>query len=234
MNVVDNFDNPTALVKMFPKTYNRLASAHLGFGYRIISRSTPGGYISINCDFLYKKDSLVGYRLRPELPDKPKLRNKYLNWYAGKFEITENHKVKPYYHNRKSFEAPLDNYSGDKSTKVKVRAYMSPTSGLWYGGRGGWSMSLLPNRKHFLALEQSLTREIVMELMYSKNPATRLTAIEYYYKYPELFEESKEELDEWIEIIFKQVPRISTLRGCLGGQESARKLVEEYVKLSVN
>ena len=60
---------------------------------------------------------------------------------------------------------------------------MSPASGLYYGGRGGFSMNLLQNRELFMGLENKLTKELVIQLMYSINPASRLTAIEYYYKY---------------------------------------------------
>lgn len=229
--IVSNYNQPEELEKLFPKEYARYGSAYLGFGYKLLRKSLPGGYISVRAEFLYKKDSLIGYIIRPEMPTKKKLKKKYLKWYEGKFEVLNDLKLKPFYHNRSSFENPLEAFEGEKSLNSQIRFYMSPQSGLSYGGRGGFSMNLLQNRKNFIDIEGILEKETVLELMYSKNPATRLTAIEYYYKHPEMFINEQDEIDDWIQEVFRQVPVIDTLRGCFGRQEPSRNLVQEYSKI---
>ena len=227
-NVSELSDNPLELNQFFKKKDTTPRVEYLGFGYFKKSYGVSGGYIAISCDFYFKKDSIVSYVLKPRLPRKDRKKKKYLKWYNNKFEVTESQEIKPKFYNYNILKSPLEQYKGTKFSDEQIDLYMSPESGLAYGGRGGFGMSLLRNRELFMALENKLTKEIVIQLMYSKNPASRLTAIEYYYKYPDLFEKEKKELDNWVKIVFKNVPYIKTLRGCIGGMESSKKLTREY------
>ncbi|WP_282161003.1 hypothetical protein [Ulvibacterium marinum] len=231
--IISNYNQPKQLEKLFPKEYHRPGSAYLGFGYKLLRKSLPGGYISIRAEFLYKKDSLIGYIIRPEMPSEKRLKRKYLKWYDGKFDVLNDLRLKPYYYRRTSFENPLEAFEGEKSSNDQIRFYMSPESGLSYGGRGGFSMNLLQNRKHFMEIQNDLDKQTVIELMHSKNPASRLTAIEYYYKHPDMFMNEKDKIDIWIQKVYKQVPMIDTLRGCFGGQEPSKDLVAEYSKVKL-
>ncbi len=224
-------DKPNELNQFFAEKNKLPKQEYLGFRYLVKSYGIGAGYISISCDFYFQKDSLISYVLKPRLPKKEKKKKKYLEWYNNKFEVTDNLEIKPKYYNYDIFKKPLKEYEGTLILDNQINFYMSPESGLYYGGRGGFGMSLLQNRKLFIELEDKLTKEIVIQLMYSKNPASRLTAIEYYYKHPELFYKEKAELDNWTKIVFKHVPKIMTLNGCIGGMKSSKELVKIYSEI---
>jgi hypothetical protein len=173
----------------------------------------------------------VSFVLKPRLPKNESKKKKYLAWYNNKFDVTKDLELKPKYYNYVVFQSPLKEYKGTLFTDDQIGFYMSPESGLYYGGRGGFSMNLLQNRELFMGLENKLTKKLVIQLMYSKNPASRLTAIEYFYKHPEMFKKEKSELNNWIEIVFKQVPYIKTLNGCIGGMESSKELTKKYSEI---
>ena len=229
--ITDLSDRPIELTQFFTEKNESPEIEHLGFGYFKKTYGVGGGYITVGCDIYFHKDSLISYVLKPRLPRKKKKKKKYLEWYNNKFEVTENLELKPKYYNYDILKMPLKQFKRIPISDEQINFYMSPESGLYYGGRGGFGMSLLRNRELFIALEDKLTKEIVIQLMYSKNPASRLTAIEYYYKYPDLFGEEKKELDNWINIVFKNVPYIKTLRGCFGGMENSKKLAKEYSQI---
>jgi len=63
--------------------------------------------------------------------------------------------------------------------------------------------------------------------MYAINPASRLTAIEYYLKHKELFS-SQEEINKWIGMNFKEIPKINTMRGCFLVTEDPETLFPLY------
>lgn len=231
--IVELTDSPQKLNEYFSEKNKSPRNSRLGFGYWVKSSRIGAGYIGISCDFYFYKDSLISYVLKPELPNKKRQKKKYLEWYSNKFEVTDDLQIKPKYHNYEYFKKPLKEYKRELINDEQITYYMSPQSGLYYGGRGGFSMSLLPNRKLFIELESKLNKQIVIQLMYSKNPASRLTAIEYYFRNPKLFIQEKEELDNWIEIVFKQVPYVRTLNGCIGGNESSKEITKRYSKIKI-
>ena len=231
LEVSELSDNTNELYQLFKNKNKTPRIEYLGFGYFKKSYGISGGYIAISCDFYFKKDSVISYVLKPRLPRKNRKKKKYLKWYNNKFEVTESQEIKPKFYNYDVIKSPLEQYKGTIFSDEQIDLYMSPESGLYYGGRGGFGMSLLQNRALFMKLESKLTKEIAIQLMYSKNPASRLTAIEYYYKHPDLFEKEKPEIDKWIKIVFKNVPYIKTLRGCIGGMESSEKLTKEYSQI---
>jgi len=50
----------------------------------------------------------------------------------------------------------LKYYKRSLITSDKVMYYMSPESGLYYGTRGGYGMSLLQNRENFISLNNEI------------------------------------------------------------------------------
>lgn len=231
--IVELADSPQELNEYFSEKNKSPRNSRLGFGYWTKSSRIGAGYIGISCDFYFYKDSLISYVLKPELPDKKRKKKKYLEWYSNKFEVTDDFEIKPKYYNYEFLEKPLKEYNRDLINDKQIAHYMSPESGLFYGGRGGFSMNLLQNRKLFIELESKLNKESVIQLMYSKNPASRLTAIEYYFRNPELFTQEKEELDKWAEIVFREVPLVMTLNGCIGGMENSKEITQKYSKMKV-
>ncbi|WP_420320532.1 hypothetical protein [Flagellimonas sp.] len=231
--IVELVDSPNKLNEYFSEKNKSPRNSRLGFGYWTKSSRIGAGYIGISCDFYFFKDSLISYVLKPELPEKKRKKKKYLEWYSNKFEVIDDLQIKPKYYNYDIFKKPLKQFNGELIKDEQIAYYMSPESGLYYGGGGGFSMNLLQNRKLFKELESSLNKEAVIQLMYSKNPASRLTAIEYYFRNPELFIQEKENLDKWTEIVFLQVPFIRTLNGCIGGMENSKEITQRYSKINI-
>jgi hypothetical protein len=106
---------------------------------------------------------------------------------------------------------------------------MSPTSGLEFGYRGGFGNVLLSNRKAFIGIQKKLTPDEVTTIMYAINPASRLTAIEYYLTHKDLFENTRA-IDDWIRKVYAEKPTIQTMDGCIQYETNSKELVEEYVK----
>jgi len=92
-----------------------------------------------------------------------------------------------------------------------IADYMTPNSGTMYGYAGGGV--IMQNRREFLKIEDSLTCDEAVYLMYAINPASRLTAIEYYYYHKDLFLD-REKIEEWIDINFAEIPKVKTMWGC--------------------
>ncbi|MCF1191996.1 hypothetical protein LRR18_10410 [Mangrovimonas sp. AS39] len=231
--IVELVDSPSELHDYFSEKNKSPRNSRLGFGYWSKSSRIGAGYIGISCDFYFFKDSLISYVLKPELPENKRKKKKYLEWYNNKFEVSDDLQMEPRYYNYDTFKKPLKQFNGKLINDGRIAYYMSPDSGLYYGGRGGFSMNLLQNRKLFIDLESSLNKEAIIQIMYSKNPASRLTAIEYYFRNSELFIKEKEELDKWTEIVFMQVPFIRTLNGCFGGMENSKEITQRYSKMKI-
>ncbi|MCB2377952.1 hypothetical protein LGH70_10195 [Hymenobacter sp. BT635] len=219
--------SPRAVERYFIK---RLREAdNLGFGWKVRGSAVGGGYISIKAKFYYRNDTLVSYSVFPELPDESKLKNTYANWYAPAF-IVDSIEIKPFRYNDALLSTPLatyhEPYSSTSMTKA-IAAYMSPESGLEYGTYGGYSSSMLQNRKNFTNLQDSLSSGQVLLMMHAVNPASRLTAIEYYLKNKKLFT-NQPHIEQWIETVFRELPEVKSLQGCMGGMYNARMLVSWY------
>ena len=110
---------------------------------------------------------------------------------------------------------------------------MAPTSGDTYGFAGGLPVTTVYNRRLFNQLKDSLNTDQVIAMMYSINPVSRLTAIEYYFRNPKEYKSDKQ-VNKWIEKVFKEVPAIRTISGCIVSHENSRSLVEEFVKVKFN
>lgn len=207
--------------KTLPKRQN------LGFGWSKWTATLPGGYTSVQCTFFYHNDSIVSYSLTSHLPSKSNLIDKYVEWFGPEFTYSPKGNISFDFHAGK-LTRPLLDYNGNlepDSASSKILSYMSPHSGLMYGYSGGLPITLLQNRQNFNAIKDNLSNDEVYLLMFSVNPASRLTAIEYYKRNPDKFE-NKEQIDNWIAIVYKEIPFVSTLMGCLGETWNSKELVE--------
>lgn len=99
---------------------------------------------------------------------------------------------------------------------------MTPTSGTMYGYAGGGM--IMQNRKAFLEIKDSLTNEQLILLLYSINPASRLTAIEYYWKRKGSLG-NNEAIDKWVEQNFKEMPTVKSMSGCFSVTEETKSFV---------
>jgi len=232
VNVVESLKSPKNVYKLFNEDKQSREKTNLGFGYTQKSDVLYGGYISIWCDFLFYKDSLVSYILKPELPNPTtkKQLTKYLKWYNNQFELTQDTILQPKYHNYDIFKKPLKNYKGTLINDSEIEFYMSTESGLIDGERGGESMSLIKNRKHYLKIKDKLNKQITILLMYSKNPISRLRAVEYYYENPDMFIEEKEELEKWISFLKVRPAIVRNLYGCIMDYQTSESIIEKLSK----
>jgi hypothetical protein len=232
ISVVESLKSPKSLYKLFDEDEKSREKTNLGFGYTQKSDVLYGGYISIWCDFFFYKDSLVSYILKPELPypTTEKQLTKYLKWYDNHFELTKDTLLKSKYHNYDIFKKPLKNYKGTLTKDSAIEFYMSTESGLVDGERGGESMSLIENRKHYLKIKDKLNKQIVILLMYSKNPISRLRAVEYYYENPDIFINEKEELEKWISFLKVSPAIVRNLYGCIMDYRTSESIIEKLSK----
>jgi hypothetical protein len=104
---------------------------------------------------------------------------------------------------------------------------MTPYSGTSYGERGGYANELLQNRAAYLAIKNLLNNDIYKYLLCSKNPASRLTAAEYFYSAEASGAERSPEIIAKINEIFAETPTITTLMGCMVTPADSRALVKE-------
>ncbi|MEO5683912.1 MAG: hypothetical protein ABIQ88_14805 [Chitinophagaceae bacterium] len=164
---------------------------NLGFGWSTFNLPVDraGGYTSIYVDFYYRNDSLTSYILRCHVPDDSLLWRQYMEMYWDVFTPDSN-AVFFYKYNEEALVHSIGEIAPSlrlASVPSELLDYMSPSSGLVYGDRGGISGSLLQNRRYFNVLKHGLTYEQVILLMHSLNPSSRFTAIEYYQRHKKLF-----------------------------------------------
>jgi hypothetical protein len=195
---------------------------NLGFGWTMWTPGIGGGYISISAKFFYYNDTLVSYSLTPQLPEERGLQKRYKKWH-GDFFAYSSSEIQIFSFDQSPILQPLIQYAGTlKNIPEKIVNYMTPNSGTMYGYAGGGT--IMQNRKAFLEIKDSLTKDQVILLMYSINPASRLTAIEYYWKHKDSFGNS-EAIDKWIDQIFKQMPTVKSMSGCFSVTEDTKSFV---------
>ncbi len=70
-----------------------------------------------------------------------------------------------------------------------------------------------------------------MTLMYSINPASRLSAIEYYYRHRELFK-NRASIEGWIKKVYAQNATVESIGGCIVYRDKPENLVNNFLKFS--
>ncbi len=231
LNELDKAD-PSQVESFFLQHRRNPEKVNLGFGWSLWNTRIGGGYISLSAVIIYHNDSIISYRMYSDLPNDKKLIGKYTKWFEKTFDV-DSGKVKPYRYRESSLFKPLAEYDGPLTTQEvshEVLTYMTPYSGTTYGYAGGYSGELLSNREEFISIEPGLSSEKAILLMYSINPASRLTAIEYYKKHKDKFRNQRQ-VEDWIEQVYKEVPTVETLFGCSRETKESRYLVEYYSRI---
>lgn len=201
----------------------------LGYGYSLANGSNGKGYVSTSYKIVYKDDKPVAYELNQQMPGDPRLTNRYKAMYAGLFKVKDNKTLKKYY-NYEDMTKPLKGCKTQAETTEGVDYYMTPFSGATYGIRGGYANSVIENRRHFLAIKKELTPKLYEHLLCSKNPATRLTAMEHYFDGKEVVKNTPKKILTKIEEILSVHPKTRTISGCIIHVGKSRSLVEELSK----
>jgi hypothetical protein len=214
-------ENPANIINVLKP--DRKDAIQLGFGYSMIEGNNGKGYVSTFYQLVYKDNVLVSFELEQQMPTDTRLTGSYKKMYSGLFEV-DGDKVKPKYYNYQEMSKPLGGYKGVAHSYKDLDFYMTPYSGVIYGVRGGYANSLLKNREYYLALKSNLAPDSYEYLLYSKNPATRLMAIESFQSQKNMDKRIKDR----IEVVLNELPYVVTMSGCIVHSDSARKLVVEY------
>jgi hypothetical protein len=210
-------------------SYKGNKGENLGFGYYLQSSSTGKGYVSIFYQFIYYKNKLISYKLDPQMPHDSRLTERYLKFYAKLFKVSKYRTPEPIYYGYDEMIEPLDNFS-TPARNSNVLFFMTPYSGTMYGDYGGIASTMLDNRKNYLRIKSLITPEMCELLLYSKNPATRLSAIEYYYQNLNRFVKYKERFENRIKVIFHELPKVTTMSADEEITENAKDLVNHFVE----
>lgn len=222
-------NNPTEIEEFFSKHKDFRKKKQLGFGWTSLERGIGAGYISIYATFFYFKDTIKTYILEAWLPHEEVLVNEYKSYYSKLFPVNLGNKYQ-YLFGSENIMHPIVEFDSAKlplNVSHDILKYMSPTSGITYGYRGGLGSTVLQNRQMFNKIKDKLTQDQLLVIMYSINPASRLTAIEYYQKNRKRYKLT-EKINQWIEKVYNELPRIETMRGCIGLSEDSRALVKEF------
>jgi len=233
-SVLDSLKKPKSLERLFLKSNNGNYKS-LGFNYKVYSSVIYRKNLVITCDFLYLKDSLISYVLKPKLPNSKRLQKKHLKFYNNTFEVTEDNIIKPLFYNYETFYKPLKYYKGKGISNPKIDHFMSTESGLYYGETIGFTADTMENWKLLLDLKDQLTSDVILQLLYSKNPISRLNTIKYYYLNSEKFADKSDEIENTINwTSLRGDALINSVYGCFSEHEYlrtiAKQLEENYIK----
>lgn len=233
-SVLDSLKKPNSLESLFLKSNNGNYKS-LGFNYKIYSSIIYRKKLVITCDFLYLKDSLISYVLKPKLPNSKRLQKKHLKFYNNTFEVTEDNTIKPLFYNYETFYKPLKYYKGKRISNPEIDHFMSTESGLYYGEVVGIYAVPIENWKLLLDLEDQLTSDVILQLLYSKNPVSRLNTIKYYYLNSEKFADKRDEIENTINwTSLRGDTLINSVYGCFSEHSYlriiAKQLEENYIK----
>ena len=200
---------------------------NLGFGYTLIQHSIGKGYVSIFYTFIYKDKKLVSYILKPQMPNESRLTKRYLSFYEGLFEI-KNSQPQDLYCGYKYVTKPRGNIDNVLNVSSQIEYFMTPYSGVVYGDSGGIANEILDNRTAFNEVKESITEDVLIYILKSVNPATRLCAAELFNSKYETFEQ-KDLIENLIEMNFKELPQIETMSGCVQHIDDARKVLNQML-----
>ena len=224
--------NPQNVADFFARITNSPPrSDTLGFGW-IHERTGKGaGYISVDLDYYTHNGIIASYSLSSQISYRKDMAKKYDSLLHVSMPIDSGRSV--YYKFREDrILAPLTYIAKNKYKRpisLQMLKYMSPLSGTMYGYYGGLPIGMLQNREMFNEISKWLSPEQIVVLMYSINPASRLTAIEYYYRHPELFSHHKA-IKNWIKSVYTQKSRMESINGCLVYEDKPENLVNSYLK----
>lgn len=223
--------NPSMIATLLaPKGSQSIRRAEdMGFGYRYKSGSMGFGYSSTYYILVFYKDELVSFELSQRMPSNPELTERYEQFMIGLFQF-DSIGIKPLRWNYEKATRCLPGYENSIDSSESVLYYMSPYSGIIYGYSGGDGGSFIENRKHLIDLQSRFSPELFTLLLYSINPASRLSAVEYFYGNADAMNQLELKHKEQIKRIFKETPAITTMSGCFIERRKSQHLVEMYAK----
>lgn len=217
--------NPLSIEKVLKP--NKKEFSNLGYGYSLIEESNGKGYVSIFYTLVYKDKKLISYRLKPEMPSNSELISRYLRFYQGMFETSS---IAPsiLYYNYQQMTLPAFNLMATKDNSSGIQYFMTPYSDIRYGNYGGIASAMLENRKAYNSIKNLIDEDLLILLLHAINPASRLSAAEFYYQNREKFKQH-DLIESLIIKNLKELPNIVTMNGCFVITENAKKVLDQMI-----
>ena len=198
---------------------------NLGFGYQIKESGKGVGSISFNYKILYYKNEVIAYKLSTYIKANKsrRLKKLYKERLSEMFEVKDDYKTEPIYFGIDKANDPLSGI--ERRNDIGLNKIMNPLAGIIFGNRCGYGMNVLNNRELF---DKIIKTENCEYLLYSKNPATRLMAVEFYYcNLTEFNINQKKSIDMRIEEL-KKVPLLTrNCYGCTVGSDFTERTITE-------
>ncbi|CAL2086465.1 hypothetical protein [Tenacibaculum sp. 190524A02b] len=200
---------------------------NLGFGYQLKESGKGLGSISINYQILYYKNKIISYELSTYIPNKSrKLQKLYKEKLSILFDVDSDYNVEPFYFNITQANKPL--VGMDRLKNNSLDRVMSPFTGTIYGNYCSSANKMLANRKEF---NEVINKDNCQYLLYSKNPSTRLMAVEFYYHNKNDFNESQKNIINMRINKLRRNPILTrTCSGCIRGKDMTKKIIKELKK----
>lgn len=195
----------------------------LGFGYELAddyaSRSKNPAYF-FNARFLYWNGLLVGFRLAPyeELEDSSLLASVL----GHEFPKASDGSFGTYEYRAKGATDMLPGCPSGPELSPKLKHFCSIDSGVSYGIDGGFVPTTIGNRKAYYDAAPEIDGLTCLRLLYSINPATRMTAYEHFIRNESAYADWAEKIEKRMAVVFQELPVINTTKGCVTSPESSQ------------
>lgn len=216
-----------------PQHIDRLLSPrerkNLGFGYYLASYYGGKGYLSFGCEMLYSNDTLVSFRLAPGISPNHNLETVYTDMLNDVFTPNHDGTFQPVCYNPQAAVAALPGCEVQPKMSTNMQSFCSPFSGIRYGTRGGYAGAVLANRRAYLRVASEIDGPTCLRLLYSINPATRLTAYEHYRRHAKAMAAIRNQIESRMRKVFEEVPQIETMSGCTVQREGSRQVLESIL-----
>ena len=247
-------ENPPRLDALTPSA-SALADPDLGFGYRLENRVAGGGYLSLFGTVLWKEteplflpvttifppgsppsrragvpEALRIATYYPRAPAPPEVYREFFQPIFGPQVGPTDERPQRYWNYSLAaeplpagwFHVPLPGVAeiADHPDRATIAWLMTPFSGTTYSGY---------HTKEVSEMFTDLDQTACLFLLRSKNPATRLMAIEILRRNASTWSVDLHALDPDFNLIYRSAPTVFTQRGDVLRRENARTLVDRFV-----
>lgn len=201
-------------------------STNLGFGYKMFYSSRSRTNITVDYSVIKQAGVPKTIVLTPDITRHPAVNKRYIKFCRHFFRIDSAGTYAKYLGIEDAC-TPLFSVGPISQLNDDLLFLMSPTCGTTYGFGGGISNRTFTNRRLYVGNYGKINPRICRLLLYSKNPATRFIAMEYYTNHRREFKDSVT-INQWVEEVFHEVPVIGTMSGCVSYLDSSRTLVAQF------
>jgi hypothetical protein len=206
----------------------------LGFGYALAEHYVGKGYLGFGCQMLYLNDKLVSFRVAPSMAPDEKLDAIYAEMLGDMFRANHDGTFEPFCFGMEAATSALPGCEVEVKMSTNMQFFCSPFSGIRYGTIGGYTGAYLENRSAYHKVADEMDATTCLRLLYSINPATRLTAYEHYRRHAVAMAAVQSKVEGRMLKVFEEVPRIETLRGCIVREEDSRQLLDSILRAKID